>query len=158
MAKRIGVFADVSNLYYTLKTKYNTKLDYEKFMQFISDFGEVRFAIAYGAQKQEQAKGFIKCLNEAGFSTKYKEPRTFNDDQTITHKADWDVGIAVDMIRYMDQIDLYILASADSDMIPVIEYLREYDKEVIVIACNISHQLQESTKECIEIAKSLTRS
>lgn len=157
MAKRIGVFADVSNLYYTIKGKYKRKLDYGKFMEFIADLGDVAVSLAYGAQREDQAQKFIKCLREAGFTPKYKEPRTFNNKSQITHKADWDVGIAVDMIRYMDDVDMYILASADSDMIPVIEYLNERGKEVVVIGCGISHQLKDSTKECIEIAKSLTR-
>lgn len=148
--KKVGVFADVSNLYYSLKKTNRRKLDYAKYLKFVSDFGEIELAIAYGAQQDSEAENFIKCLENVGFITKYRKPKKFHNKW----KADWDVGIAVDMIAKMDEIDLFILGSADGDMAPVVEFLTFNGKEVIVLAAGISGELNVA-KEVIEIADSL---
>ena len=58
--KRIGVFVDVSNIYYCIGKKYEyRKLDYRKYLDFITDLGELVKVIAYGSQMSNEAAGFI---------------------------------------------------------------------------------------------------
>ena len=49
-------------------------------------------------------------------------------------KADWDVGIAVDMIRFAELLDVVIIVSGDGDYIDVVEYLQNRGRLVEAMA------------------------
>lgn len=153
--KRVGVFVDLSNLYYSLgnKTK-NKKLDYSKYLEFVRDFGEIVILNAYGAQMDNQAESFIRRLKDLGFNTYYKNPKTYLNDMRIKRKADWDVGIALDVYDSIDQLDIIILGTADGDMIPLVERLIKMGKEVIILAAAISKGLKDIATLTIEIPES----
>ena len=157
MAKRIGVFADVSNLYYCLNKKFpSRKLDYRKYISFIKDLGDISVCIAYGAQMSGQAMGFIYCLKQVGFTTKFKAPKVYNNQDDITkRKADWDVGIAMDIVTTIDRLDMIFLGSADGDMTPVVDWAKSKGVEVVVMASGISKDLRDHATKFIEIPESL---
>lgn len=155
MSKRVGVFCDISNLYYCINKKFfKRKLDYEAYLKYCKDLGEVQHAIAYGAQMENEARGFIHCLRRIGFEPKYKAPKDYHNNTNFKRKADWDVGIAIDIVRYIDRVDLIILGSADGDMAPAVEWAKERGVEVIVLACGISRELKDITKY-VEIPESM---
>lgn len=158
MPKRIGVFADVSNLYYCLGKKYpNRKLDYRKYLKFIKDLGDPVICIAYGAQISGQANGFIYCLKQIGFETKFKSPKTYNnpeDGLIIKRKADWDTTICLDIVNMVDRLDMIILGSGDGDMTCVVDWAKAKGVEVVAIACGISKDLKEHCTKYIEIPES----
>lgn len=154
--KHIAIFADVSNLYYCIGMKYpDRKLDYAAYYEYISDLGLIDKAIAYGAQLDNEAEGFIHCLRSAGFEPKYKTPKTYRSDGKIKRKADWDVGIAIDMVNFAATIDLMVLGSADGDLCPVVEWVQNRSVQVIILACGISRDLRDLATKAIEIPQSL---
>lgn len=156
MAKNIGIFVDVSNLYYCIGNKFdNRKLDYSKYYNYINDLGHIKMAIAYGAQIKRQASKFLYALQKIGFETVYKTPKAFVDNGSIRKKADCDLQIAVDIVNNLDKIDLLILGSADGDFKPIVELAKENNIKVIVIACEISKDLKDVADEFIEIPESL---
>ena len=158
MAKRIGIFVDISNLYYCIGKKYpSRKLDYRKYLKFVKDLGEISVAVAYGAQISGQANGFIYCLKQIGFQTKFKTPKTYankEDDYVLKRKADWDVGITMDIVNMIDRIDMIILGTGDGDMLPVVEWAMAKGVEVVVIATGISKDLKDKATKYIEIPES----
>lgn len=155
----IGIFADVSNLYYCIGMKYpNRKLDYVAYRKYVEDLGIVKHCIAYGAQLDNEAAGFIHCLKEAGYSPKYKCPKTYKTDDKIRRKADWDVGIAIDIVQLVldGQLDMVLLGSADGDLCPLVEWVQSFHKiTVVVLACGISRDLRLLADKAIEIPESL---
>ena len=154
MARRIGVFMDVSNLYYSTINKFNgRKLNYQKYLDYIKDLGDVVKAIAYGAQLKDEAKSFISCLNNMGFDIKYKKPKMWVSKGKVKRKADWDVGIAMDMVKYHKDLDLIILGTADGDLAPVVEWIIEMDTKIVILGSGISSELNALTT-CIEIPES----
>lgn len=156
MAKRIGIFADVSNIYYCVGKKYDgRKLDYKKYLEFTKDLGEIQKAIAYGAQLGDEAEGFIFRLKKIGYIIKYKTPKAYHNDSVLRRKADWDVGIAVDMISMLGHFDLIILGTADGDLVPAVEYIRARDVDIVAFACGISRDLKDAATKYIEIPESL---
>ena len=156
MAKRIGLFVDVSNLYYCIANKFNKrKLDYARYYKYIQEIGHIEYAIAYGAQIENQAAKFLWAIQQIGFETKYRAPKAFSDNGKIRKKADCDLQIAVDIMSTINDIDLLILGSADGDFKPLLELARERGVGVVVIACTISHDLKEIADEAIEIPESL---
>jgi len=156
MAKRIGIFVDVSNLYFCLSKKFDgRKLDYAKYYSYISDLGNVNRAVAYGAQIRGQANKFLHYLRQVGFETKYRSPKAFIDNGTVRKKADCDLQIAVDIIQYIEELDMLVLGSADGDFKPLIEMAKEKGVTTIILACQISQDLKAIADEFIEIPASL---
>lgn len=154
--KKVGIFVDVSNLYFSLKRRYNNRrLDYRKFKDYVSDFGDITLAKAYGYQLNGQASKFINALQAIGYEAIYKDVKQIQTDSGRFRKGDWDVGIAVDIIRHYKELDLIVLACADGDLAPLVTYLQDADKQVVVIASGISHELKDLGIPCIEIPASL---
>jgi len=156
VAKRIGVFCDVSNLYYCIGKKFNKrKLDYRAYLTYCKDLGDVQQAIAYGAQLNNEASAFIHCLRQMGFDPKYKSPKDYHNKDNFKRKADWDVGIAVDIVRMIERLDMIILGTADGDLTPVVEWAKEQGVDVIILACGISRELKDMATRYIEIPESM---
>ena len=154
--KRIGVFVDVSNIYYCVGKKYEyRKLDYQKYIDFIKDFGELVKVIAYGSQIHNEATGFIRCLAKMGFQTKFKAVKSYGKDSEMVRKADWDVGIAMDIVSMIQRFDMIILGSADGDLTPVVDWAIRQGVDVVILACGISKDLKQLATQYIEIPESL---
>lgn len=151
---RVAILLDISNLYYTLRRhREDRKLDFEKFLEFVADFGPTRFMIAYGSKRGEEADRFIQYLRGIGFEPKYKDVKEYVGESTI-RKANWDVGIAMDVVERIDDYDTLILGTADGDMAPVVQWATQQGKRVIIFGCRISRELQ-AIATCIEIPDSM---
>ena len=155
MPKKIGVFVDVSNLYYCIGKKYKgKKLDYSKYMDYIRSLGDITVANAYGAQVRNQAASFLYCLRQVGITPMYSTPKSFTDNGLVTKKADYDVKITVDILDAAPGLDILVLGSADGDFVPLLKSIVEGGKKVIVFACKISSDIAELDVTCIEIPES----
>ena len=154
---KIGLYIDVSNLYYCLYNNMKGKLNYSGLLDFFEPLGSIIIRKAYGAQLKDEAKTFIAILEKLGFEAIYKEPKYYakGGGAYTNGKADWDVGIAVDCIKDMSKVDAYILGTADGDMSPLVKYLIEDGKTVIIFGNNISKELREVATKAIEIPASL---
>ena len=124
--KKVSIFVDVQNIYYTTKEKYNRNFDYNKFWSEITLNREVVTAIAYAIDSNnEKQKQFQNILRAIGFEVKLKP---FINRSDGSAKGDWDVGIAIDVMEYASQSDVIILASGDGDFDLLIEKIRnKYD-------------------------------
>ena len=71
--KKVSIFVDVQNIYYTTKQEFNSHFDYNKFWKLVTHEREVLTAIAYttnrGDSKQIQ---FQNILRGIGFTVKLK--------------------------------------------------------------------------------------
>ena len=111
--KKISIFVDVQNIYYTTKEKYNANFDYNKFWSEITLGKEVVTAIAYAIDRgDEKQRQFQNILRAIGFEVKLKP---FISRKDGSAKGDWDVGIAIDVMEYAQISDEIILASGDGD-------------------------------------------
>ena len=158
MPKRIGVFIDTNNLYYSINRKFSgRKLDYRSYMDFITPFGEVVLSTAYGTQVGKEAVGFIHFLKSIGFIIKYKAPKTYYKDGVEYRKVDWDVSIAIDMVDLVgsESVDLIVLGSADGDMIPAVQWVQKHGVKCVIVACGINRDLKNAAYDFIEIYDSL---
>lgn len=154
--KRIGIFVDVSNLYYCIGKKFERrKLDYRKYLDFVKDLGEIQQAIAYGAQLRGEANSFLHCLKRIGFTPKYKITKVYHNTEGIRHKADQDVAMTIDIVNMINSMDLVILGSADGDLAPTVEWVRTRGVDVVILASGISRDLKEVATKFIEIPESL---
>lgn len=194
--KKVGVFVDVSNLYYTIMSKFNDRLNYSKYLDIAIGKDTLYRAYAYGAQMGTEAQGFIDTLKTLGYIPKYKKPKEYdNPDFRINievieelikdqvgkyhpdhhqemmdsfeairkvirgkqsiRKADWDVGIAMDIVRIADRLDVVVIGTADGDLAPVVRWAQDKGCECMIFACTISRELRETADKVIEIDESL---
>ena len=111
--KKVSIFVDVQNIYYTTKEKYKRNFDYNKFWSEITLNREVVTAIAYAIDSNnEKQKQFQNILRAIGFEVKLKP---FINRTDGSAKGDWDVGIAIDIMEYAPKSDIVVLASGDGD-------------------------------------------
>ena len=117
--KKIAVFADVQNLYYTVRQAYGCHFNYAALWADISARGQIVEAYAYaidrGDSKQQQ---FQQILRNLGFTVKLK-PYIQRSDGSA--KGDWDVGITLDIMDAADHVDEVVLASGDGDFDMLLE-------------------------------------
>jgi uncharacterized LabA/DUF88 family protein len=111
--KKLAVFVDVQNLYYTVRQAYGRHFDYGVFLRQLQTRGEVVEAYAYaidrGDAKQQQ---FQQILRNLGFTVKLKP---FIQRSDGSAKGDWDVGITIDVLDAASRVDEVVLASGDGD-------------------------------------------
>ena len=118
---RVAIFADVQNIYYTVKQQYNCHFNYGSFFDEVTAGRNLVKAVAYavdrGDRKQEQ---FQRILEKIGFEIKLT-PYIQRADGSA--KGDWDVGITLDMLEYAARVDHVVLASGDGDYTLAIDRL-----------------------------------
>ena len=130
--QRVGVFVDVQNMYYSAKNLYGRRVNFSQILSTAASSRQLIRAIAYvikASMPEEQS--FFDALEKAGFEVKSKEVQIFPGG---VKKGDWDVGIALDMIRLAPRLDALVLVSGDGDYVPLVEYLRNQGHRVEVIA------------------------
>jgi uncharacterized LabA/DUF88 family protein len=153
--KRIGLFADVSNLYYTVRAKHGKKVSYKKLYEYMADLGRVTVARAYVPAIGKQADNFLSALRDAKWDVTVKVPKTYrNTDGSIRRKCDLDVNICMDVVSAVNQYDLLVLCTADGDLLPLVEWVKGNQKQVLVFGCGISNELAKASRFA-EIPESL---
>ena len=111
--KKIAIFVDVQNIYYTTRQAYGRQFNYKKFWQRISVEGEIVSATAYAIERNdEKQRKFQSALKQFGFTIKLKPYIQRSDGST---KGDWDVGITIDIMDTAKEVDTIILLSGDGD-------------------------------------------
>jgi uncharacterized LabA/DUF88 family protein len=113
--KKIAIFVDVQNIYYTTRDVYGRSFNYRQLWQKIAKQGEIVSAMAYAIHKgDDQQIKFQDALKYIGFDVKLK-PYIQRSDGSA--KGDWDVGITIDVMEAAasGDVDTIILLSGDGD-------------------------------------------
>ncbi len=111
--KKIAIFADVQNIYYTTRQAYNRQFNYRKVWQQISALGEIVAATAYAIDRGDnKQRNFQDVLKQIGFTVKLKP---FIQRSDGSAKGDWDVGITIDVMEAARDVDIVVLLSGDGD-------------------------------------------
>jgi uncharacterized LabA/DUF88 family protein len=123
--KRIAIFVDVQNIYYTTRQAYGRQFNYRKFWQRIRSQGEIVTAIAYATHRSDDKQHkFQEVLKHIGFRVKLKPWIQRSDG---TSKGDWDVGITIDVMEAAKDVDTVVLLSGDGDFDLLLEKItKEY--------------------------------
>ena len=120
---RIALFVDVQNIYYTTRAVYGRQFDYRKLWQKLSHEGEIVQATAYAIQRNDEKQiKFQSALRHIGFEVKLK-PYIQRSDGSA--KGDWDVGITIDVLTSMKNIDTIVLVSGDGDFDLLLKHIKE---------------------------------
>ena len=154
--KKIAIFVDVQNIYYTTRQEFNRKFNYKKLWQLISEKGEIIAATAYAIDRGDQKQiNFQNALKNIGYSVKLK-PYIQRSDGSA--KGDWDVGIAIDVLDAAKNADIVVMLSGDGDFDLLLQKIRkDYSVyvEVYGVRSLTANMLIDSADEFHEINEKL---
>ncbi|MBL4868175.1 MAG: NYN domain-containing protein [Pseudomonadales bacterium] len=121
--KKVALFVDVQNIYYTVRQAYSANFNYTAFWNQATQNRQVIKAYAYAIDRSDpQQINFQKIIHNIGFEIKLK-PYIQRSDGSA--KGDWDVGITIDMLEAAETADVIVLASGDGDFDLVIKKIQE---------------------------------
>ncbi|MEZ4180435.1 MAG: NYN domain-containing protein [Candidatus Doudnabacteria bacterium] len=155
--QRVGVFVDVQNLYYSARNIYGARINFNEVLKEAVGNRRLIRAIAYVVKADmPEEKTFFEALEKAGFEVKTKDLQTFAGG---SQKGDWDVGIAMDIIKTMNKLDVIVLASGDGDFSPLLEYLQMTGQltETVAFGKSTSSQIKELTDFFMDLDENTKR-
>ena len=121
--KKIAIFVDVQNIYYTTRQAYGRQFNYRKLWQRLSAEGEIVAATAYATHRNDERQlKFQDALKHIGFTIKLKPYIQRSDDSA---KGDWDVGITIDIMETAKDVDTVVLLSGDGDFDLLLEKVKK---------------------------------
>ncbi|MBU1118651.1 NYN domain-containing protein [Patescibacteria group bacterium] len=150
-SQRVGVFVDVQNLYYSAKAVYKARVNFKSILdKAVSDRNLIR-AITYVIKADVQdEQTFFDALSKMGFEVKAKDLQIFYGGQK---KGDWDVGIAMDIMRLASKLDVVVLASGDGDFTDLLVHAKALGckTEVLAFQKSASAKLIEVADEFVNL-------
>jgi len=113
--KKIALFVDIQNIYYTVKESYQRFFNYQALWDELSAQYLIVSANAYAIDSgNPKQQAFQQTLRNMGFNI-FLKPYIQRSDGSA--KGDWDVGIAIDMMdaAASAEADMLVLLSGDGD-------------------------------------------
>ncbi|MCA9376200.1 MAG: NYN domain-containing protein [Candidatus Doudnabacteria bacterium] len=141
--QRVGVFVDTQNLFYAAKYQYKARVHFGNILKDVVGERQLVRAIAYGIKSEEgDEQSFFEALEKQGFDVKVKPLQIFYGG---AKKGDWDIGIAMDIMRLASKLDVVILLSGDGDFVDLLEHAVSLGcrVEVASFGTSSSHRLRE---------------
>ncbi|OGL67045.1 hypothetical protein A2856_00985 [Candidatus Uhrbacteria bacterium RIFCSPHIGHO2_01_FULL_63_20] len=119
-------------MYYSARYLFGRKVSFTSIVEDAVAKRRLIRAIAYVVStKGQEEQPFFEALQKAGIELREKELMEYSSGQK---KADWDVGLAVDVIRMLDMLDVVVIVSGDGDFQPLIEYAKSRGRIVEVMS------------------------
>ncbi len=142
--QRVGIFIDVQNLYYSAKNLYNLKVHFGNILKTAVDGRKLIRAITYVINADIRGEeDFHNALEKMGYEVRAKDLQVFYGG---AKKGDWDIGIAMDIMRMASKLDVIVLVSGDGDFQDLLEHVESLGcrTEVIAFGKTASSKLKET--------------
>jgi uncharacterized LabA/DUF88 family protein len=155
--QRVGVFVDIQNMYYSAKQFYNQKVNFAYILNRAVAGRKLVRAIAYVIKADiKEEENFFDALEKIGYDVRSKDLQTFYGG---AKKGDWDVGIAMDIMRMTAKLDVVVLVSGDGDFKDLMEHVKALGcrAEVIAFRKTASSRILSETEEFIDLDKELDK-
>lgn len=132
VSQRVGVFVDASNMYFSAQRLHHGSLHFKNVLTSAVSGRELVRAFAYVVSSDSEGeKDFHQALDEIGFEVRLKPLQVFSSG---SKKGDWDVGLAMDVVRSLPLIDVVVLISGDGDFVDLLDYCRGHGRRTEVMA------------------------
>ena len=151
--QRVGVFVDVQNMYYSAKHLYNRKVNFNMLLKDAVNERKLIRAVAYVIKADTKDENtFYEALGDIGFEVRIKDLQVFYGG---AKKGDWDVGIAMDVMRLAPKLDTIVLISGDGDFSDLLEHAKSLGCRVEVMAFSktTSHKLKDVADYFLDLEK-----
>jgi len=150
--QRVAVLIDVQNMYYSARNLYGQKVNFREILKIAVANRKLIRAIAYVIRTETgEEKSFWEALSHIGIETKMKDLQVFPGG---LKKGDWDIGMAVDAIKFSDYLDAIVLVTGDGDFVPLVEYIKSAKPaqvEIIAFGRTASGRLKELAEDFIDL-------
>jgi uncharacterized LabA/DUF88 family protein len=150
--QRVAVFVDVQNMYYSARQLYHSKVNFNAVLKDAVEGRELIRAFAYAISadvgKEEE---FHNALSKIGYEVKLKDLQVFFGG---AKKGDWDVGIAMDVLRMAPKVDAIVLVSGDGDFKELLEYVKAQGcrAEVMAFSKTASAKIRSEADSFIDLS------
>ncbi|PCJ52494.1 MAG: hypothetical protein COA70_12140 [Planctomycetota bacterium] len=151
--QRVAVFVDVQNMYHSAKKTYGRNLSYSRMLRACVRNRRLVRSMAYVIDRDGiDQVSFTDHLRYCGFEVRRREVIERMDG---SRKAEWEIGMAMDMLRIADKVDSIIVVSGNgvfADVAPLIRAkgtkfeccaFRESMSDVLIKAVDQYHLLSE---------------
>ena len=150
--QRVGVFIDTQNLYHSARNLYKARVNFGAVLKEAVAGRKLVRAVAYVITSEAgDEKNFFEALEKLGIETKTKDLQVFYGG---FKKGDWDVGLAVDAIKFAPKLDAVVLVAGDGDYVPMVEYIQSLGTQVEAISFgkSTSGKLREAVDDFIDLS------
>ena len=152
--QRVAVLIDTQNLYHSAKHLYGSRVNFKEVLKSAVAGRKLIRAVAYVIKTESgDEKSFFDALTKLGIEMRIKDLQVFPGG---VKKGDWDVGLAVDAVRFASQLDAIVLVTGDGDFVPLVEYLKfnhGLQVEVMSFERSASNKLIEAADDFIDLGK-----
>ncbi len=149
--QRVGIFIDTQNLYHSARSNFHAHVNYQALIEGAVHGRKLVRAFAYVIRSEagDESK-FFEALTDLGIEMRVKDLQVFYSGEK---KADWDVGIAIDIVRMTEKLDAVVLVSGDGDFLEVLRYVksRGVRAEVMAFRKTTSAKLLEELDEFYDL-------
>ncbi len=148
----MAVLIDVQNMYYSARNLHGRKVNFREILKTAVANRKLIRAIAYVIRTEGgEEKVFWEALSRIGIEIKMKDLQVFPGG---LKKGDWDVGMAVDAVKFSDYLDAIVLVTGDGDFVPLVEYIKSAKPaqvEIIAFGRTASGRLKELADDFIDL-------
>ncbi len=152
MGQNVGVFVDVSNLFYSAKSA-GVEVNYCRLLDYSMRGRDLIRALAYTGIDPENnsQKKFIDFLSANGYKVVCKDIHKYDTGRI---KANLDIEIAVDMMLMSENLDVVVLVSGDGDFARLVSAVQDRGVrfELISFGISTSNELINLVDHFTEIA------
>lgn len=158
---RLMAFIDGSNFFQTLKLLPNQpKFDFQQFAKYLDKHFNVVRLNYYTALLPNPQTGEDKlrplldylAYNQYNIITKPGKQWIDSDGDAIK-KGNMDLDMAVNMLTHTDSVEIVLLATGDSDFIPVVRELQRRGKRVTLLSSlqTTRNILADDLRKCADV-------
>jgi uncharacterized LabA/DUF88 family protein len=151
MSHNVGVFVDVSNLFYSAKSA-GVEVNYCKLLEYAVAGRDLIRACAYTGVDPDNPnqRRFIDFLRANGYKVVCKDIHKYEGGRI---KANLDIEMAVDIMLLSENLDVVVIVSGDGDFVRLVQavQLKGVRCEVISFGISTSNELIEAADSFTEI-------
>lgn len=136
MSHNVGVFVDVSNLFYSAKSA-GVEVNYCRLLDYAVGKRDLIRACAYTGidPDNNSQRKFIDFLGANGYKVVCKDIHKYDTGRI---KANLDIEIAVDMMQLSQNLDVVVLVSGDGDFARLVRAIQDKGVRFELISFGIS--------------------
>lgn len=148
---KVGIFIDNSNLYHAQK-KVGWKIDYKKLKSFFTKCCNLKIYNFYAAvplkgdPSHVSTHKYLKLIKKTAI-LKTKPLKYIKEGNKVHKKGDVDLEIAIDVVRSIENLDLILIASGDSDYLELKNWVTK-DKKKKIVFMAFKHNMAWEIKYC----------
>lgn len=155
--QRVGVFIDTQNMYYSARNLFKRKVNFKNIVEDAVAGRKLIRATAYVVSTEGGAnEPFFEALEKAGIEARRKPLMEYLSGHK---KADWDVGLAIDVVQMLDTLDVVVIVSGDGDFQPLANYIQSRGRmvEVMAFGKTTSSKLADMVNDFIDLSENKRR-